>query len=435
MIETSKESPSGLIDEDVMATRLSIQDSMVAFGSIIAFVGGGYVYTKYGYTAVCELGVLCQIVQLLGATIYIALAKNDKKNIQDDELDRNEFIRCVVYQLQTSSVIAKYAKDVASGTDNATNSEVSGLATATRQAKSDRILTHSLREMFHCYFTKERDDIASMEELLKSVDHTGTGLASKRPLAMATGKNKLSKLILFLMKSKGEGSLTEREFISYWAPRVYLSIFESSQAASVTVVWPYMRAVILTQAIAALCIGIFLSTAILSYTQRFEIDAAQVGLLLGIGEGLSMITILSKSFISLPANDKKNSNNSFRCYIMKAIFARPLNVPFVLLLSSSTAMFFSVDNFVVAVACQMVFFTVNDLSVSLMNELIGTSLPPDEFRFYQGTGQWMRRLGNMVTAILGPIFFGINEAFPFVFFGKFATSKKSVCLKKVSKSS
>jgi hypothetical protein len=429
MIETAKESPSGLIDEDVMASRLSIQYAMVACGSVIAFVGGGYAYTYYGYTAVCELGVLCQIVQLTGATIYIALAKKINNNIQGDELDGNDFIRCIIYQFQTSSVIAKYANDVASGTENAINSEIAGLSAAARQAKSDRILTHSLHEMFHCYFTKERDDIASMEELLKSIDSTGTGLASKRPLAMAIGKNKLSKLILFLMKSKGEGSLTEREFISYWAPRVYLSMFESSQEASVNVVWPYMRAVILTQAIAALCIGIFLSTALLSYTERFDIDAAQVGLLLGIGEGLGMITILSKSFVSRPANDKKNSNNSFRCDIMKAMFARPLNVPFILLLGSTASMLFSINNFVVAVACQMVFSSVNDLGVSLMNELVGTSLPPDKFRFYQGIGQWMRRLGNMVTAILGPIFFGINEAFPFVFFGKFATSKKNVFLK------
>jgi hypothetical protein len=429
MIETSKESPSGLIDENVIATRLSIQYGMVAFGSVIAYVGGGYAYTKFGYTAVCELGVLCQVVQLLGATIYIAVAKNDKKNLQGDELDGNDFVRCVVYQFQASSVIANYAKYVASGAENAISSKASGLATAARQAKSDRVLTHSLREMFQCYFTKERNDIASMEELLKSVDLTGTGLTSKRPAAMAIGKNKLSKLVLFLMKSKGEGSLTEREFISYWAPRIYLSMYESSQTAGVAVVWPYMRAVILTQAIAALCIGIFLSTALLSYTQRFEIDAAKVGLLLGIGEGLGMITIFSKSFITRLGNDQKNGNNSVRCYIMKAISARPLNVPFVLLLSSTAAIIFSVDNFVVAVACQMVLSSVNDLSVTLMNELIGTSLPADQFRFYQGMGQWMRRLGNMVTAILGPIFFGINEAFPFVFFGKFATCQKSVCQK------
>eukprot|EP00957_Ditylum_brightwellii_P045859 3479000-Ditylum_brightwellii.AAC.1 len=69
-------------------------------------------------------------------------------------------------------------------------------------------------------------------------------------------------------------------------------MFESSQEASVTVTWPYMKAVILSQAIAALCIGVFLSTTLLSYTRRFGINAAQVGLLLGIGEALGMGVIL-----------------------------------------------------------------------------------------------------------------------------------------------
>jgi len=185
-----------------------------------------------------------------------------------------------------------------------------------------------------------------------------------------------------------------------------------------------MRAVVATQAIAALCIGVFLSTALLSYTQRFpeRCDAAKVGVLLGIGEALGMIVILSKSFSLGQGKSNKSKNvtnitNGILKRILKAIVSRPLNVPFILMFCSICSMLFSVDNFVVAVTFQIMYSSVNDLSVSLMTELIGTSIPNDQFKYYQGIGQWLRRLGNMITAILGPIFFGIDEKLPFLFFG------------------
>jgi len=317
-------------------------------------------------------------------------------------------------------VISKYSQDVANGAENAMSLESQGLANAALKAKSDCVLNHSLCELYRQFFSTERDDAACMEELLSSIDETRAkaSLVSKRPLSMSVGKHKLSKLVTFLMKSKGEGRLSEREFVSFWGPRVYLSMYEASQEANVGVIWPYMRAVVATQAIAALCIGIFLSTALISYTQRFpeRCDAAQVGLLLGIGEGVGVLVIFTKSFLS---GKKFKRSKSFVLGALRAIISRPLNVPFILFVASLSSMLFSIDNFIVAVTFQIIYSSVNDLCVSLMNELIGTSIPPEKFKYYQGIGQWLRRLGNMVTAILGPIFFGIDEKLPFLFFGKF----------------
>eukprot|EP00984_Skeletonema_dohrnii_P003135 scaffold1045_cov87-Skeletonema_dohrnii-CCMP3373.AAC.2 len=372
--------------------------------------------------------MIIQALHLLGALVYLFLARNSKKSLKGDELDGNDLIRSVIYRFQAASVISKYSQDVANGTEHAMSSESQGLSDAAIKAKSDRVLNHSLGEMYRHFFLQKKDDAACMEELLNSIDSTeATGvnasLTSKRPTAMAIGKHKLSKLVLFLVKSKGQGRLTEREFVSFWGPRIYLSIYESSQEAkSVNVIWPYMRAVVATQAIAALCIGIFLSTALLSYTQRFpeRCDAATVGLLLGIGEGAGVVVIFAKSYLS--GRKYKESTNNLLLGILKAIVARPLNVPFVLFVASLCSMLFSVDNFAVAVTFQMIYSAVNDLAVSLMNELIGTSIPSEKFKYYQGIGQWLRRLGNMVTAILGPIFFGIDERLPFLFFGKFTLS-------------
>ena len=175
-----------------------------------------------------------------------------------------------------------------------------------------------------------------------------------------------------------------------------------------------MKAVVATQAIAALCVGTFLSTALLSYTQRFGMEASQVGLLLGIGEALAMAMILVKALASRFGKFKNNRN-----LIPKAMISRPLNVPLCLIFAGLYTMTFAVNNLAFAVLCQMLFSSMNDLNVSLLNELIGTSLPPDKFKKYQGMGQWLRRLGNMMTAILGPILFGVSEGLPFLLFGKF----------------
>lgn len=422
MLETAKESPSGIMDESLVAQRFTFQYAFVSFGSTAAYVLGGWIYTNIGYYAVCDFGMIVQFLHLMGTVVYLLLGKLSKESLKvGDALDGNDLIRSIIYQFQAASVISKYSQDVANGAENAMCLESQGLADAAIKAKSDLVLSHSLGQLYRHFFHKDKggDDAACMEELLNSIDETrsNSSLVTKRPLAMSVGKQKLSKLVTFLVKSKGEGQLSEREFVSFWGPRVYLSMYEASQEANVNIVWPYMRAVVATQAIMALCIGTFLSTALLSYTQRFpeRCDAAQVGLLLGIGEGAGVLIIFAKSFLS---GKKYNESKSFVVRVFRAMISRPLNVPFILFVTSLSTMLFSIDSYIVAVTFQMVHCAVNDLSVSLMNELIGTSLPPEKFKYYQGIGQWLRRLGNMVTAILGPIFFGIDERLPFLFFGE-----------------
>ena len=420
MMETAKESPSGIMDESVVAQRFTFQYAFVSFGSAAAYIGGGWVYSNIGYYAVCDFGMIVQILHLFGVFFFLCLATNSKKSLKgDDELDGNDLIRSIIYRFQAASVISKYSQDVANGTENAMSPDVQGLSNAVVKVKSDRVLNHSLGELYQRFFHQGGDDSACMEKLINSIDETRAkaSLVSNRPLAKSMGKDKLSKLVIFLMKSKGEGRLSKHEFVSFWGPRIYLSMYDGSQNTSVNIIWPYMRAVVATQAIAALCIGVFLSTALLSYTARFpdRCDAARVGLLLGIGEGAGVIVIFTKSFLS---GRKFRKSDSVLLGVLKAIISRPLHLPFVLFVAGLSSMLFSIDNYIVAVTFQMTYSCVNDLSVSLMNELTGTSIPPDQFKYYQGIGQWLRRLGNMLTAFLGPIFFGIDEKLPFLFFGE-----------------
>ena len=78
-------------------------------------------------------------------------------------------------------------------------------------SKSDRVLNHSLNEMYHTFFSHERNDTDSMEELLKSIDEARTeeSLITRRPLAMSIGKNKLSKLRSLISSMPSRSPLTE----------------------------------------------------------------------------------------------------------------------------------------------------------------------------------------------------------------------------------
>lgn len=107
-----------------------------------------------------------------------------------------------------------------------------------------------------------------------------------------------------------------------------------------------------------------------------------MGILLGIGEGLGTLTIFAPVFFSklIKVSGPKESNEGF----FATIISRPLHVITVLLILSSATMGFTSNSFVLTIIFQMVMSGVNDLSVTLLNELIATSLPADQFRKMQG---------------------------------------------------
>jgi len=427
VIETEKESPGGFVDEIILGNRLRLQYIAVSLGSSAAYILGGMAYTQKGFQVTCWLGVFAHAGQLIGAFVFLGLMSMGKKRAMGRNLDSHDVFRSAIYQLQAAFVIISQADDVGRGASNALTFQTPGLSMATKMAKGDHILSNSLRDMYHASFNNKSDSVTSIENLLGKIRTSRmVGLKdegkSKRPSSVAVDNRKVAKLLDFLMKSRGEMNLSENEFVSYWSPLVYLSMYGSAQESAITIVWPYMKVIVFTQAVMALSIGTFLSTALLSYTVRFNMEAERIGLLLGIGEFLGMLLIiLTKLLPPLLSKIKKcnqhSTPNSSTPGILAVIMSRPLHVPFILLLLSTATISFTIPHLAVAIFFQMIMSSLNDLSVTLLNELIGTSLPADQFKYYQGIGQWLRRLGNMITGIAGPILFGVNQNLPFILFG------------------
>lgn len=149
--------------------------------------------------------------------------------------------------------------------------------------------------------------------------------------------------------------------------------------------------------------------------------------------------------------------------LLGTISSRPLHVPIIVTSVGVFTMGFTAPSLGVAIACQEIFSGINDLSVSLLNELTATSIPPSQFQSNQALGQWLRRLGarralpamarraacrlsppahsppttavamrsrparlvcpgNCLTAFTGPVLFGVDVRLPFLLYGGVVTA-------------
>lgn len=459
--ETRAESPSNVADPLVLEHRIRIQYATVAGGVFVCWLIGGWLYTHYGFQAMSFLGLACHAIQFAGTLFFRRFAASEDKRkermkvlktdadlLPNRHTDGQVFLRSITYRIKGMSILAQEAADVFSGKQSKVSSDLDQAAVL---AKDDVVLQGSLKLLYRAFFRPRKGRrprpsmmvkggnlgaVSAISNMLQSIENAEMSLSQKDHFDMTTDissslKNRsqdvtmmdCAEIAVQLMDMDGDGQISEKEFAAYLAPRVYASVFQmgSAQHKTVDVIWPYMKAVVLTQAMMALCIGTFLSTALLMYTRRFGVTTATVGLLLAVGEGLGAGLIFASSWVRewlayRKAMDQEWDNGEPGT-VMSAIVSRPLHLPFVLFLVGAATIGFTCPVFWVAIFFQMVMSALNDPSVSFLNELIATSIPPNQFRYYQGLGQWLRRLGNVVTGVFGPFLFGYSQSLPFALFG------------------
>lgn len=418
--ETRLESPAQIVDPLILSARFRAQYIGVSVGACVAFIGGGLLYTRYGFEAVCWFGMICCLLQLLGTAFFLVCAISSRitnKLTRHGALpiDSNTILRTITYRIRAISIIIKEAQEIGPTIPQLTMDD------AIMMAKKDTILTESLKTMYCHIFPDGQNIVLDMDnkKIMKKSKSKKLADSNQTDEHGISGMNyiNLGKASECLMHSNGDGKISEEGFISYLAPRVFLDVFGSFRLEAVDVVWPYMKFIVITQAIMALCIGMFLSTSLLYYTVQYSISATRVGLFLSIGEVLGSCIIYASS-ISCKRKTKPPEQNANNCSrMLSVITSRPLQVPIVCMFLGLTTMCYTIPVFALAVASQIIVSCMNDLSVTFLNEIIATSLPPSKFTYYQGVGQWLRRLGNMITGVFGPILFGISPRLPFLIYG------------------
>jgi len=393
--ETAAEYPSGIADKSVLEGRIRGQYAAVAGGAAVAFIAGGQLYTAFGFAAICWFGLAFSVTHLCLAIFYRPSTMYKYKVPLEGGGVQSSLKSC--YQIIALSWLIKEAK--AMEEQNVTMSgrlPLDVLVNLATKAKADKVLNKALKELYKASHTAHKSALEGRD----------------------TGRDDMFQTLyecsLKLMDVNSDGEVSLKEFVSFLGPRIYYEI-HGDVSNQVDVVWPYMHFVVATQAIVAFCIGSFLSTALLMYTQRFKLDAAQSGLLLGIGEGLACASIFLAYFLK-KRSEKRGPTNS-PGGVFAAMKSRPLHVPITVGIVAIGTMCFSVPVLGVAIAAQMLMSTFNDVSVSYLNELIATSVPPSKFRKNQGRGQYLRRIGNVITGVTGPLLFGVYEGLPFILFG------------------
>ena len=104
--------------------------------------------------------------------------------------------------------------------------------------------------------------------------------------------------------------------------------------------------------------------------------------------------------------------------LVATVLSRPFHVVPSLLLAGAATALFGVHLLPVAIVAQMTLSTLNDFTVSLLNEVAASAVRNrDTYLRMQSFGQWMRRCGNVLTGVSGPILFNAASWLPWSLFG------------------
>jgi len=511
--ETRNDSPTGSTKASTSTARLRWQYLCISGGAAVAFIFGGRMYASLGFTAICWFGFILNLVCLAcGAAYYVIGARDIDPAIGVHGTDGKRSASRRPSAYREPAAVAKGARWGGDGGDPYSSQHVlrslsykfaaaAALADASRGrspaddkvrsvapiAHRDEFLMHNLQELYHDLDTRHGNfgekaitDLLSVQEHDKASDG-GQGLAAQAHIVCCLLAGELAD---------DNHHIDMHTFIAWLVPRCYLKQHPDA-ASQPTTVYPYLRVVIVTQAVMALCIGTFLSTSLLYYEKMYGYGPQETGLLLGLGEALAVLFMLiatcfgsmrekaeraarklelTKNLDQLlnPVNkaasglllDPMNmvaengaramtkslsmigiemgtiggytsavpnallsvsslGANSARSMqgVLGTMAGRPLHVPIIVTFVGLFTTGFTLPSLGLAIVCQLIFSGINDLSVSLLNELTATSIPPSQFQANQALGQWLRRLGNCLTAFTGPLLFGWHPRVPFLFYG------------------
>jgi hypothetical protein len=440
--ETQHDSPTGSANEKVQAARLRSQYTSVSLGSAIAYIAGGYIYANYGFVSICWFGVVLNILSLLAGSIYHFIGASDasacsfggdsggnKKQELMPTIGSTDLLKRLAYMCCTSSALLETVRGQGPSNEAllavrpivARDLQLQGaihrLFSNLKKRHGGKFGESALLELFSFDKTslKKNDDIEGWRDV-----HTA----------------------LYMMTHSGDADVVEDEeiredeLVEFLLPRVFLKLHPKA-AAKTGRVYPYLAVVVMTQAVMALCIGTFLSTALLYYDFVFGYNSETTGLLLGVGEVMGVLIMLGSKLGDSTGKKLRPRRYSTAMQLIQSqkqfereisskvtptnIFAimaqRPLRVPVVLITVALATVCFTIPVAGAAIFCQQLMSGFNDFSVSLINELTAASTPASKFKQQQAFGQSLRRLGNCLTALTGPLLFGINPALPFLLYG------------------
>lgn len=155
----------------------------------------------------------------------------------------------------------------------------------------------------------------------------------------------------------------------------------------------------------AVTIGYNLAVSPVYITEVFEQNTTVIGVLLAAGAAFGTLTSI---LISLSPKGKA---------VMESWLPSPWNILVALSGISASVLIAAVPVFPIHVVGLLFLMGTNDLAALLLNEMQGTITSTKAYATIGPMGQVIRRSGNVITAITGPILYGILPQLPYIVAG------------------
>ena len=420
LAETRADSSLGLPMFGLVMERLRAQYAAVAGGAFVAFIASGWVYNELGFEAVCYLGAAVNALQLVLGVVYLMFREKGHRV----EGTSGSMLRKLVYKVTAIDVLAER---IAAKPGAVILLDKAQMAAARHNALKNSEMQGAMKELFN---DLAADDGVIHVKQLEQLVLSGLVVAGpaqsqvedsdlhQQKLGAMSSSDIATKMLWFLDRN-GDGQCSKQEFLAYVLPQVQHTL--NPKSSDRAPIFKYAYFVVVTQAVMAMCIGTFLSTAVLQYGE-LGVGVGAAGMLLAVGEGLGMVALIvtnNKCSASIAKSwaeggwDRKPLKT-----LVGTVFSRPFHcVPALAFAGVATAAFGS-RILAVALVGQMVLSTLNDFVVSLLNEVTaGAVRNRADYLRMQSTGQWLRRCGNILTGVTGPIFFGVRTWLPWLVYG------------------
>ncbi|CAB9507496.1 expressed unknown protein [Seminavis robusta] len=164
-------------------------------------------------------------------------------------------------------------------------------------------------------------------------------------------------------------------------------------------------ALLVTFGMEAITIGYNLAVSPVYITEVFEMSTTVIGGLLAAGAAFGTITTM---LIALPKQGR---------VLMEKWLPSPLHFLVAMTGISVAVLVAATPVFPVHVVGLLMLMGFNDLAALLLNELQGSITSSKAYSTIGPMGQVVRRTGNVLTAVSGPIFFGIFPQLPYIVAG------------------
>lgn len=415
--------------------RMKYQYAFVMIGVMIAFFIGGFTYQHLNINGVAVLGIIIEGLALIAVFIFLCLPGNAVKEgsttspsiVQENEKvnfpiktpsrNNNEVIE-VIEDVESGHAdsnkhVSKQARKSIVSFDIPTMSNDEGQEEKDHEETQEDYLNISSAGSH----TTDHDVLFTDEKIQDKAEKTKEGDTvddEKEEFLNIDGASNDMDILTTSETTTTKGDDTERtsanlrgslfRMFSKQLSRMIITTNSEYPTCDLPATWVNWL-LCFTFGIEALTIGYTLGIGPIFILTEFNKGTDIIGLFFSIGAAFGSISAILVTC------------TSFGSSLMKRIAAPPFDLCFAMGGIAMGVFIACVPSFTVHVIGLILLMCFNDLGATVMTELQASITTVSKFSLLGPLGQVIRRSLNVVTALTGPILFGINPRFPYYIAG------------------